>query len=187
MGRACNSDGQKINTYKEVWCGNLSENSRMQDWVGIDEIILTLLGMRYAVQLPVDHNTMPLSLKQSATLFCFRIRVDGFYWNGLWKCSWLGFVSTDRLWWYCCWKFGVLYQKLANHYAVLIVCRWFIHLASVCSQLMQFASVHHHELGAATRAMEQSLEQAGANVKWMESNYEPIVKWLANVTAVAAS
>ncbi|XP_021941452.1 aminopeptidase N [Zootermopsis nevadensis] len=55
------------------------------------------------------------------------------------------------------------------------------------SDLMQFASVHHHELGAATRAMEQSLEQAGANVKWMESNYEPIVKWLANVTAVAAS
>jgi hypothetical protein len=52
---------------------------------------------------------------------------------------------------------------------------------------MQFASVHHHELGAATRAMEQALEQAEANVKWMESNYEPIVKWLADVTAVAAS
>lgn len=53
--------------------------------------------------------------------------------------------------------------------------------------LMQFALAHRHELGTATRAVEQALEQAEANVKWMERNYEPIVRWLANVTAVAAS
>ena len=56
-----------------------------------------------------------------------------------------------------------------------------------CSQLRQFASVHNRELGTATRAVEQALEQAEANVKWMERNYESIVRWLANVTAVAAS
>jgi len=53
--------------------------------------------------------------------------------------------------------------------------------------LKQFASIHHHELGTATRAVEQALEQAEANVKWMERNYESIVRWLANVTAVAES
>lgn len=53
--------------------------------------------------------------------------------------------------------------------------------------LRQFASVHNRELGTATRAVEQALEQAEANVKWMERNYESIVRWLANVTAVAAS
>lgn len=52
---------------------------------------------------------------------------------------------------------------------------------------MQFAVAHRHQLGTATRAVEQALEQAEANVKWMERNYEPIVRWLANVTAVAAS
>lgn len=56
-----------------------------------------------------------------------------------------------------------------------------------CSQLRQFASIHQRELGTATRAVEQALEQAEANVKWMERNYESIVRWLANVTAVAAS
>lgn len=56
-----------------------------------------------------------------------------------------------------------------------------------CSQLRQFASIHHRELGTATRAVEQALEQAEANVKWMERNYESIVRWLANVTAVTAS
>nr|CAD7259496.1 unnamed protein product [Timema shepardi] len=52
--------------------------------------------------------------------------------------------------------------------------------------LMKFSSVHHHELGTATRAVEQAIEQARANVKWMERNYWPIVNWLGNVTAVAS-
>nr|CAD7438146.1 unnamed protein product [Timema bartmani] len=53
--------------------------------------------------------------------------------------------------------------------------------------LMKFSSVHHHELGTATRAVEQAIEQARANVKWMERNYWPIVNWLGNVTAVSIS
>nr|CAD7593835.1 unnamed protein product [Timema genevievae] len=53
--------------------------------------------------------------------------------------------------------------------------------------LKKFSSVHHHELGTATRAVEQAIEQARANVKWMERNYWPIVNWLGNVTAVLMS
>nr|CAD7394984.1 unnamed protein product [Timema cristinae] len=52
--------------------------------------------------------------------------------------------------------------------------------------IMKFSSVHHHELGTATRAVEQAIEQARANVKWMERNYWPIVNWLGNVTAVVS-
>ncbi|CAG2053006.1 unnamed protein product [Timema podura] len=52
--------------------------------------------------------------------------------------------------------------------------------------LKKFSSVHHHELGTATRAVEQAIEQARANVKWMERNYWPIVNWLGNVTAVVS-
>ncbi|PSN54388.1 Aminopeptidase N [Blattella germanica] len=54
------------------------------------------------------------------------------------------------------------------------------------SDLMQFSSIHRRELGTATRAVEQAIEQAEANVKWMERNYEPIVRWLTNATAIAS-
>ncbi|KAK7793608.1 hypothetical protein R5R35_013591 [Gryllus longicercus] len=51
--------------------------------------------------------------------------------------------------------------------------------------LAQFATVHRAELGTATRAVEQALEQAEANVRWMRRSYQPIVQWLTAETAPA--
>ncbi|XP_063230213.1 aminopeptidase N-like [Bacillus rossius redtenbacheri] len=53
--------------------------------------------------------------------------------------------------------------------------------------LMRFAKAHGHELSTATRAVEQAIEQARANVQWMRLNYRPITEWLAGVTAAPAS
>ncbi|KAL0271355.1 UNVERIFIED_CONTAM: hypothetical protein PYX00_008471 [Menopon gallinae] len=48
------------------------------------------------------------------------------------------------------------------------------------SDLVHFAKQNSHDLGAASRAVDQVVEQAAANIRWMESNYETIVKWLTD-------
>ncbi|KAK6644232.1 hypothetical protein RUM43_000499 [Polyplax serrata] len=47
-------------------------------------------------------------------------------------------------------------------------------------QLNEFAKEHKNEFGPATRAVSQALEQADANIRWMEQNYESLIKWLDN-------
>ncbi|XP_014203834.1 aminopeptidase N [Copidosoma floridanum] len=44
--------------------------------------------------------------------------------------------------------------------------------------LLEFANEHKEELGSATRAVEQSIEQAEANIRWMTRNHGNIQKWL---------
>jgi hypothetical protein len=45
-------------------------------------------------------------------------------------------------------------------------------------QLKHFAEKHRSELGPATRAVEQSIERAQANVNWMAKNAGHIESWL---------
>lgn len=52
-----------------------------------------------------------------------------------------------------------------------------------CPQLLEFANEHSAELGTATRAVQQSAEQAEANIKWLSKNHETINNWLKRATA----
>ncbi|GFT12414.1 aminopeptidase N [Nephila pilipes] len=45
-------------------------------------------------------------------------------------------------------------------------------------QLKEFYAKHKNNLGTAKRAFQQSLENAEANVRWMDTNYAHIVQWL---------
>lgn len=54
-------------------------------------------------------------------------------------------------------------------------------------QLKRFAEDHKAELGTATRQVMQSIEQAEANIAWMDKNFDTIVWWLGNATAAAAA
>lgn len=45
-------------------------------------------------------------------------------------------------------------------------------------QLKEFAKEYSDDLGTATRTMNQAIEDAMANVKWMSQNYGTIVQWL---------
>lgn len=45
-------------------------------------------------------------------------------------------------------------------------------------QLKEFAKEYRDDLGTATRTMNQAIEDAVANVKWMNQNYGIIVQWL---------
>jgi len=45
-------------------------------------------------------------------------------------------------------------------------------------QLREFADEHASELGTSTRAVQQAIEAAEANLMWMEKNYEKIWRWL---------
>ncbi|XP_074096420.1 suppressor of ER stress-induced death isoform X3 [Cotesia typhae] len=49
--------------------------------------------------------------------------------------------------------------------------------------LLDFAQEHSSELGSATRSVQQSLEQAEANIRWLDSNYIIIRDWLLKNTA----
>lgn len=61
-------------------------------------------------------------------------------------------------------------------------------------QLRHFAAQRRSELGTANRAVDQAIERAEANVRWMEKNAAVIDKWLTqemkkpenSVTAVTA-
>ncbi|XP_058791213.1 aminopeptidase N [Phymastichus coffea] len=49
--------------------------------------------------------------------------------------------------------------------------------------LLEFANEHKEELGSATRAIEQAVEQTEANIRWLERNLANIQDWLnKNVT-----
>lgn len=50
------------------------------------------------------------------------------------------------------------------------------------ADLKRFAEDNAKELGTATRQVKQSIEQAEANIEWMEKNYDTIVRWLGNAT-----
>lgn len=51
------------------------------------------------------------------------------------------------------------------------------------SQLLEFAKEHGEELGTATRTVQQSVEQAESNVRWLDRNYATIRDWLYKNTA----
>lgn len=45
-------------------------------------------------------------------------------------------------------------------------------------QLKEFKEENEHDLGTAMRTMNQAIEDAEANLKWMDTNYQTIVQWL---------
>lgn len=45
-------------------------------------------------------------------------------------------------------------------------------------QLREFKSENYDDLGTAIRTMNQAIEDAESNVKWMDNNYQTIVDWL---------
>ncbi|XP_063596362.1 aminopeptidase N-like isoform X2 [Penaeus indicus] len=47
-------------------------------------------------------------------------------------------------------------------------------------ELELFKEEHAGQLGTATRAVDQAIERTENNVKWMDNNYEVIMKWLAD-------
>ncbi|KAH0543387.1 aminopeptidase N-like [Cotesia glomerata] len=49
--------------------------------------------------------------------------------------------------------------------------------------LLDFAQEHSSELGSASRSVQQSLEQAEANIRWLDRNYINIRDWLLKNTA----
>lgn len=49
--------------------------------------------------------------------------------------------------------------------------------------LLEFAHEHKEELGTASRTVEQAIEQAEANIRWVESNHVMIRNWLGRNTA----
>ncbi|XP_015127700.1 aminopeptidase N isoform X1 [Diachasma alloeum] len=49
--------------------------------------------------------------------------------------------------------------------------------------LLEFAQEHSEELGSATRAVQQSVEHAEANIRWLDRNYMTIRDWLLKNTA----
>ncbi|XP_063596358.1 aminopeptidase N-like isoform X1 [Penaeus indicus] len=48
------------------------------------------------------------------------------------------------------------------------------------AELELFKEEHAGQLGTATRAVDQAIERTENNVKWMDNNYEVIMKWLAD-------
>lgn len=46
------------------------------------------------------------------------------------------------------------------------------------AQLLDFAKEHGEQLVSATRAVQQAVEQAEANIRWLEQNHESIYNWL---------
>lgn len=52
-----------------------------------------------------------------------------------------------------------------------------------CSQLWQFYKDEQDYLGSAKRSVLQSIENAQANVNWMQKNYHTINNWLQNFTS----
>lgn len=44
--------------------------------------------------------------------------------------------------------------------------------------LKEFKEENEHDLGTAMRTMNQAIEDAEANLKWMDTNYQTIVQWL---------
>ncbi|XP_066591926.1 aminopeptidase N [Prorops nasuta] len=49
--------------------------------------------------------------------------------------------------------------------------------------LLEFATEHKDELGSATRTVQQAMEQAEANIRWLERNHAAIRDWLVRNTA----
>ncbi|KAL6443877.1 hypothetical protein ACFW04_001721 [Cataglyphis niger] len=49
--------------------------------------------------------------------------------------------------------------------------------------LLEFATEHINELGTATRTIQQTMEQAEANIRWIDSNHAIIRDWLQRNTA----
>lgn len=49
-------------------------------------------------------------------------------------------------------------------------------------QLWQFYKDEQNHLGSARRSVIQSIENAQANVNWMENNFETISGWLQNTS-----
>ncbi|XP_046398919.1 aminopeptidase N isoform X2 [Ischnura elegans] len=54
------------------------------------------------------------------------------------------------------------------------------------ADLKKFAADHRKDLGTATRAVEQAMEKAEANVEWMKTHYQTIIEWLSNATNLNA-
>jgi aminopeptidase N len=50
-------------------------------------------------------------------------------------------------------------------------------------QLVEFANEHKDELASATRTIQQAVEQAEANIRWIDSNHATIRDWLQRNTA----
>lgn len=50
-------------------------------------------------------------------------------------------------------------------------------------QLWQFYKDEQNYLGSARRSVLQSIENAQANVNWMQKNYQTINNWLQNTTS----
>ncbi|GBM41512.1 hypothetical protein AVEN_17474-1 [Araneus ventricosus] len=48
--------------------------------------------------------------------------------------------------------------------------------------MKQFYEKHKNNLGTAKRAFEQTIENAEANVRWMDTNYAHIVQWLESTS-----
>ncbi|XP_015604737.1 aminopeptidase Ey [Cephus cinctus] len=49
--------------------------------------------------------------------------------------------------------------------------------------LLEFVTEHREELGTATRTVQQAMEQAEANIRWLERNHATIREWLNRNTA----
>ncbi|XP_048262950.1 aminopeptidase N isoform X2 [Bombus terrestris] len=49
--------------------------------------------------------------------------------------------------------------------------------------LLQFTNEHMGQFGSATRSVQQSIEQAEANIRWVEANHITIQDWLSRNTA----
>jgi len=43
--------------------------------------------------------------------------------------------------------------------------------------LLDFREAHKDEFGSGSRAVDQRIEQARANIRWMEMNYDKVVNW----------
>lgn len=54
---------------------------------------------------------------------------------------------------------------------------------SLCLQLLEFATEHKEELSSATRAILQAVEQAEANIRWIDNNHATIRDWMRRNTA----
>ena len=50
-------------------------------------------------------------------------------------------------------------------------------------QLKNFQQKFQHDLGPATRAVDQAIERVQANIQWFEDNYEVIHEWLERATS----
>lgn len=50
-------------------------------------------------------------------------------------------------------------------------------------QLVEFAREHLDELGTATRTIQQAIERAESNIRWLDNNHAIIRDWLQRNTA----